>query len=78
MSLLRRELKATDEEISCALALVRAARIAEVVDLLAAGTWELSSGRNTFTRKDIADAIEAGKCPAVGPPDAPASGRDRW
>jgi hypothetical protein len=38
------------------------------VDLLAAGTWELSSGRQTFTRKDITDAIEASKCPAVGNP----------
>lgn len=38
------------------------------VDLLAAGTWDLSSGRNTFTRQDIADAIEASKCPAVGVP----------
>lgn len=38
------------------------------VDLLAAGSWELSTGRNTFTRKDITDAIEAAKCPAVGDP----------
>lgn len=38
------------------------------VDLLAAGTWELSSGRNTFTTDDIAEAIKASQCPAVGPP----------
>lgn len=38
------------------------------VDLLAAGSWELSSGRNTFTRDDIKNAIEAAACPAVGPP----------
>jgi hypothetical protein len=38
------------------------------VDLLAAGTWELSSGRNTFTRADIANAIDAANCPAVGAP----------
>lgn len=36
------------------------------VELLAAGTWELSSGRNTFTRDDIQAAIEASHCPAVG------------
>lgn len=38
------------------------------VDLVAAGSWDLSSGRNTFTREDIQNAIEAAKCPAVGPP----------
>ncbi len=38
------------------------------VDLLAAGTWHLSTGRQTFTRTDLADAADAAKCPAVGPP----------
>jgi hypothetical protein len=38
------------------------------VDILAAGTWDLSSGRQTFTRSDLTDAIEASKCPAVGAP----------
>ena len=38
------------------------------VDLMAAGTWELSSGKQTFTRDDLTNAIEAAKCPAVGDP----------
>lgn len=38
------------------------------VELLAAGTWHLSSGRQTFTRADLAAAAEAAACPAVGPP----------
>lgn len=38
------------------------------VDLMAAGTWELSSGRQTFTRDDIMSAVEASRCPAVGNP----------
>jgi len=38
------------------------------VDLLAVGTWELSTGRQTFTREDVANAIDAAACPAVGLP----------
>lgn len=38
------------------------------VDLVAAGSWDLSTGRNTFTRADLRHAINASKCPAVGPP----------
>ena len=38
------------------------------VDILAAGTWQLSTGRQTFTRDDLAHAIDAARCPAVGPP----------
>jgi hypothetical protein len=38
------------------------------VDLLAAGTWELSTGRQTFTRADLESAIEAAACPAIGAP----------
>jgi hypothetical protein len=39
------------------------------VDLMAVGTWELSSGRATFTRADLQSAIEAStSCPAVGDP----------
>lgn len=37
------------------------------VDLMAAGTWNLSIGQQTFSRADMANAIEAAKCPAVGP-----------
>lgn len=51
-------------------AAVRAAKLVTIpgIDLMAAGTWELSSGRQTFTRDDLTDAIEAAKCPAVGDP----------
>lgn len=38
------------------------------VDLVAAGTWDLSSGRQTFTPEDLASAVEASSCPAVGNP----------
>jgi peptidoglycan hydrolase-like protein with peptidoglycan-binding domain len=38
------------------------------VDLLAAGTWQLSTGRQTFTRGDLESAIDAAGCPSVGPP----------
>jgi hypothetical protein len=38
------------------------------VDLLAAGTWDLSTGRQTFTRDDLASAVTAAGCPAVGNP----------
>ena len=38
------------------------------VDILAAGTWALSTGRQTFTRGDLTAAAEAAACPAVGPP----------
>lgn len=38
------------------------------VDLIATGTWELSSGRQTFTNDDLTQAIEASKCPAIGAP----------
>jgi hypothetical protein len=36
------------------------------VELMAAGTWDLSSGRQTFTRDDLESAVEAAQCPAVG------------
>jgi len=38
------------------------------VDLLATGTWELSTGRQTFTRDDLTHAIQGAQCPAVGDP----------
>lgn len=38
------------------------------VEIVAAGTWGLSSGENTFTRDDLAAAVEASQCPAVGSP----------
>lgn len=38
------------------------------VDILAAGTWQLSTGRQTFTRGDLTAAADAAACPAVGPP----------
>jgi hypothetical protein len=38
------------------------------VDLVAAGTWNLSSGEATFTPEDLASAVEAAQCPAVGAP----------
>jgi peptidoglycan hydrolase-like protein with peptidoglycan-binding domain len=38
------------------------------VDILAAGTWQLSTGRQTFTPGDLTAAIDAAACPAVGPP----------
>jgi hypothetical protein len=38
------------------------------VEILAAGTWQLSSGRQTFTRQDLTDAVAAAGCPAVGAP----------
>ncbi len=38
------------------------------VDLVAAGTWSLSTGEATFTTDDLASAIEASQCPAVGDP----------
>jgi hypothetical protein len=38
------------------------------VEILATGTWQLSSGEATFTREDLADAIDAASCPSVGNP----------
>lgn len=38
------------------------------VDVVAMGTWKLSSGETTFTRQDLADAIDAASCPSIGPP----------
>jgi hypothetical protein len=38
------------------------------VDIVAAGTWELSTGPATFTAADLAAAIEAAACPAIGDP----------
>ncbi len=38
------------------------------VDILAAGTWQLSTGRQTFTREDLAQAVDAAQCPAIGRP----------
>lgn len=38
------------------------------VDLMATGTWDLRNGKYRFTRKDLADAIDATVCPAVGDP----------
>ena len=38
------------------------------VDILAAGTWHLSTGRQTFTQADLRSAIDAAGCPAVGAP----------
>jgi hypothetical protein len=38
------------------------------VELIAAGTWPLSTGEATFTPEDLAAAVAASKCPAVGSP----------
>ena len=38
------------------------------VDIVAAGTWQLSTGPATFTTADLEAAIEAAACPAVGNP----------
>jgi len=38
------------------------------VDILAAGTWKLSTGETTFTTDDLAAAVDAASCPAVGDP----------
>jgi hypothetical protein len=38
------------------------------VEIVAAGTWALSSGEATFTRDDLTAAVEAAQCPAVGSP----------
>jgi len=38
------------------------------VDLVAAGEWDLSTGPATFTTQDLADAVDAAQCPAVGAP----------
>jgi hypothetical protein len=38
------------------------------VEIIATGTWQLSSGEATFTRADLADAIDAATCPSVGEP----------
>lgn len=38
------------------------------VDIVAAGQWNLSTGPATFTKADLAAAVEASRCPAVGAP----------
>jgi len=38
------------------------------VDIVATGTWNLSTGEATFTTDDLAAAVDASSCPAVGPP----------
>ncbi len=38
------------------------------VELVAAGTWKLSTGETTFTPEDLANAVEAAQCPSVGSP----------
>jgi hypothetical protein len=38
------------------------------VEILATGTWKLASGEATFTTADLASAIDAASCPAVGSP----------
>jgi hypothetical protein len=38
------------------------------VDIVAAGQWDLSTGEATFTTSDLAAAVEAAQCPAVGDP----------
>lgn len=38
------------------------------VDLVATGQWGLSTGESTFTTDDLAAAVAASQCPAVGPP----------
>jgi hypothetical protein len=38
------------------------------VDIVATGTWDLSTGPATFTTEDLAAAIDASQCPAVGSP----------
>lgn len=38
------------------------------VDILATGTWALSTGEATFTTEDLANAVQAAQCPAVGAP----------
>lgn len=38
------------------------------VELVAAGEWQLSTGEATFTPEDLAAAVEASQCPAVGNP----------
>lgn len=38
------------------------------VEILAAGTWQLSTGETTFTPEDLAAAVEASQCPAIGKP----------
>jgi hypothetical protein len=38
------------------------------VDIVATGTWNLSSGQATFTPEDLANAVQASQCPAIGSP----------
>ena len=38
------------------------------VEIVAAGTWKLSTGEATFTTGDLAAAVDAATCPSVGPP----------
>jgi hypothetical protein len=54
----------TDPVIPAVPALVTVAG----VDILATGTWNLSTGPATFTTEDLAGAVEAAACPSVGAP----------
>lgn len=38
------------------------------IDIVATGTWDLSTGPATFTTADLANAVDASQCPAVGSP----------
>jgi hypothetical protein len=38
------------------------------VEIVAAGTWKLASGEATFTAEDLAAAVQASACPAIGSP----------
>jgi len=38
------------------------------VDILATGEWNLSTGPTTFTKDDLAAAIDAAACPSIGDP----------
>ncbi len=38
------------------------------VDIIATGSWPLTSGLETFTEQDLADALDASTCPSVGLP----------
>jgi len=38
------------------------------VEITAVGTWRLASGEETFTAADLAAAVEAVQCPAIGDP----------
>jgi hypothetical protein len=38
------------------------------VEIIATGTWALSSGETTFTADDLENALDAARCPSVGDP----------